>query len=944
MQTTTTRSLLAALTCTTFLSVVSCSSGGGSGVGDGADTKVTVRIEDSHVDEDSGSLSFVVRLSEPSSQAVSVDYATVGITATVGTDLVDALGTLLFAPGIAELTITVDLIEDQLNELEETFEIHLHNPSAGLELARFSSATGTIRNDDPEPMLDIADASVLENNDSAVMAHFVVSLSEPSGTEIEVAFRTINGVATAGTDYVGAIGTVTFAPGETSQTITVTVLGDTLEEADETFSVVLEDPTRAGLNDSEADGMILDDDEGTSDPESGLDDRPENEFCTLLERPLSTGFTFAEDFTGLSIKITALFQAPGDNSRWYATHRLGRIRSFANDTDTVDSELFIDLQDRVIEVDDGGLLGLAFHPDYATNREAFVFYTGAGSASEISSYLSRFRSLDGGVTLDPTTEEILFEVPQEDFHKGGTMRFGTDGYLYVSVGDAGDASNSADLSNLAGKMLRIDVDSAVPYGIPADNPFAAGGGRPEIWAYGLRNPWMWSFDRVTGEIWLGDVGKDSREEVNFIEKGKNYGWPSREGTLCHRPLTCFDAGFTDPVVEYTHTVGRAVIGGFVYRGALLPELFGVYLYGDWSTGVVWALRFDDDGNPAPEVVLETGQNIRSFTEDQDGELLFVGKDRVFRIVPSGSTNTNAFPTLLSDLPCVDPADPSQPLPGMIPYDVNVPFWSNNAIKDRWFALPDDETVNVTTGGNWEFPIGAVFLKNFRLEGQLVETRLLVRHADGGWAGYTYEWNEAETDATLLSGGKTKTLHGQEWSYPDRGECLGCHTDSTGRVLGFRPEQLNLDHTYDTTGRTANQLVTFEHVGIFNATLGVPPENQEALPDPTDPSVDLDDRARAYLDANCANCHNPGNAIDTQLDLRYNTPLSEMGICNVNPTAGDLGVPDAKLLTPGNTTTSVLSLRIHVLGDDAMPPLGKTVVDADGAALIDAWILSLVGCP
>ena len=405
-----------------------------------------------------------------------------------------------------------------------------------------------------------------------------------------------------------------------------------------------------------------------------------------------------------------------------------------------------------------------------------------------------------------------------------------------------------------------------------------------------------------------------------------------------------DAGLTDPVLAYARSEGRAVIGGYVYRGSAVPDLTGVYVYGDWSAGTVWGLFFDENGDPDPRVLAETGDNILAFAQDHDGEIFIVTTNGFLTLEANTGENVDTIPTQLSDVECLDPSRPEDPLATMIPYDVNVTFWSNNGVKERFAAIPEGKTVEIESNGGLTFPRGSVFLKNFRHEGVLVETRLLVRHEDGGWAGYAYEWNEDQTDATLLDSEKTKTVHGQDWTYPSRAQCLGCHTESAGRVLGFTTEQLQRSFRYPSTGRTANQLATFEHIGLFNEDLPADPEDMPALADPTDESLDLETRARAYLHANCSNCHRPDNPIDTPLDFRYTTPLSEMGLCDVEPTAGDLGVDGAKLLVPGDPSRSLVSLRFRLLGADSMPPLGKTVVDEKGADLIDAWISTLTGCP
>jgi uncharacterized repeat protein (TIGR03806 family) len=249
---------------------------------------------------------------------------------------------------------------------------------------------------------------------------------------------------------------------------------------------------------------------------------------------------------------------------------------------------------------------------------------------------------------------------------------------------------------------------------------------------------------------------------------------------------------------------------------------------------------------------------------------------------------------------------------------------------------------VNAEGDWEFPVGTVLMKRFRLGGKLIETRLLMRHEDGEWAGYSYEWDAGGRDATLLLGEKTKAVGGVTWTYPSRSQCLQCHTQAAGRVLGPETWQMNRDAFYPSTGRTANQLLTFEHVGLFAEPLGAEPESLPALPDPWDAGEPLEERARSYLHANCSHCHRPGGTARGNADFRFDTPFAEMNICDVE-SDNDLGVAGARLLLPGDPSRSIISLRMHATDTNRMPPIGRNVVNEAGADLIDAWIESLASC-
>ncbi len=315
----------------------------------------------------------------------------------------------------------------------------------------------------------------------------------------------------------------------------------------------------------------------------------------------------------------------GDGSgRLFVLEQPGRIRAVENGELT--ERPFLDIADRVNAGGERGLLGLAFHPEFPTNGRYVVNYTREPDGATV---VSEFRvSPPDPNASDAASERVLLTIPQPYAnHNGGMIAFGPDGYLYIGMGDggaAGDPQNRAqDPDDLLGKMLRIDVDGGEPYAVPADNPFAeagGNGGRPEIFALGLRNPWRFSFDRETGELYAGDVGQNAIEEIDIVERGGNYGWNIMEGTACYRPRTgCDPTGLEMPIAEYDQGGGRcSVTGGYVYRGAAVPTLRGTYVYGDYCSGEVFGLR---DGRQT--VLLEAGMAISSFGEDEAGELYVV---------------------------------------------------------------------------------------------------------------------------------------------------------------------------------------------------------------------------------------------------------------------------------------------------------------------------------
>ena len=690
----------------------------------------------------------------------------------------------------------------------------------------------------------------------------------------------------------------------------------------------------------------------------GLDTRPANPTCVAPERPpqnapiaLQTAATLDHSM----LMATAFVQAPNDPSRWYVVDREGVIRRYqrSGKTFTV-AGTFADLKDRVTRLFKGvvsqemGLLGLAFHPRFAENGYVFIYYSAVGTAgTPVEARLSRFISRDGGQTLDAASEEILIRTPRiSQWHWGGTLGFGPDGYLYTGFGDGSEPTKPQSLAFLNGKMIRINVDAAPGYAIPPDNPFVStAGARPEIYAYGFRNPWRWAFDRQTGILWLGDVGALEWEEVNIVQKGGNYGWPIREGAHCLSGTTCSSAGMIDPVVEYGHTgsfPSWAVIGGAVYAGATIPNLRGIYIFGDVSSGRIFALRYDAQGKAAAELLLDSTAFITSFAQDEFGEIYVVALGRILLIAPAGPTAPSTFPERLSQTGCVDPANPAVAAAGVIPYDIISPLWSDGAAKRRWMAIPDGKTIHVNPDGDWDLPIGSVLIKEFQVQGRKVETRLLVRHSDGEWAGYSYEWNDAQTDATLLPGGKTKVVGNQTWLFPSRSQCLDCHTVAAGRTLGLETGQLNRLMTYPTTNRLSNQILTLNHINMFDVPMVGPATAFPKLPDPANPATAINERARSYLHANCSICHRPGGTGQGPEDFRYSTPANLMGAIYEPPTQRDFGIPGALLIAPGDPQRSIVNYRIRTLELGRMPPLASSVVDPHGASLIAYWIRTGLG--
>ncbi len=772
-------------------------------------------------------------------------------------------------------------------------------------------------------------------------------------------------------------------------------------------------------NDGDADGLGGDDVLGQGDgdgtfadgspdddppPAFGLASRPPQANCRAFSPPpVTDGFVFVDRFPNIELDTpTGLFQRPGDNTRWYVTERAGRIVWFPNDPNAQSSDLHValDISDISFPLVDCSMGSLAFPPDFATSHVVYVGYCyqnpDAGWQTQVR--YSRFSTPDGGNTFPRETEELIvaLDMPLDaihdapGLHSADVARFGPDGYLYIALGDGGPmvrigGEQAQDTYDLRGKLLRIDVsdtDLSLPNDgyiagrqrvaatYPADNPFAAGGGHPSVYAYGFRNPWQWHFDGQTGAIWLGDVGNMYWEEVNRgIVKGGNYGWGYFEGTHCcleneWTPAEC--AAVTDtipPLLEYAHgdleQEGRAVTGGLVYRGDGVPSLTGSYIFGDSSGARIWAIRDVDAlaSSPMPtKELLASEVPVSAFAVDQEGELFAVilyptaafpaGKVLALQ-PPPPQPGTGGPPQRLSETGCFDPLDPTRPASDLIPFAPVAELWSDGASKRRWMVVPDAEVVTVNADGDFSFPPGSVLVKEFSLDGKRVETRFLVHETEeDSWAGYTYAWNADESDALLVGeSGALETFGSQTWLYPARAQCSRCHTKAAGDTLGPEVAQLNHALTYDATGQRANQMATLEHIGLLamNAYTTLPYPQLHGI---RDSSASVEERARSYLHANCASCHREGGTTFTEPDFRYDVPLDAMGICDVVPTISDVDIEnDPRIFAPGAPDRSVIWARMKSV-DAAirMPPLARSVEDELATDLVYDWIAGVESCP
>ncbi len=741
---------------------------------------------------------------------------------------------------------------------------------------------------------------------------------------------------------------------------------------------------------------------------------------TSLQMPLSpptVGYTNANAFPGLAFTNPVCFVSPpGETNRLFIVEKRGRIvviTNLAAPTRTI----FMDIVSRVTSAADTsfggeeGLLGMDFHPGYRTNNYFYVFYTGNATTTPGTGrhdILSRFRISGSNTNQGDSTSETRYIVQFDEAsnHNGGDMHFGEDGYLYVALGDEGGAFDNSNNSQKINKdyfsaFLRIDVDkkpgslvpnshSALPsltnYTVPPDNPFIGASNfnglavnpntvRTEFWAVGMRNPWRFSFDRVTDTLYLGHVGQGQSEWVNILTKGANCGWNYYEGTVQWTNPAPASLAFSPPLVQYGHTGGRnCIIGGIVYRGYRISQLYGAYLYADYGSGEVWTLRHSGNTVTQNTIILANpSHRIAAFGVDpSNGDALYAAvrggiDSTVERIIYNTATNGAPLPATLAqtgvftNLASLSNAlDPLQPAAGIVPYDINVPFWSDNALKSRWFSVPNTNlTIGFNSSANWSFPTGTVWIKHFNLEltngvaasAKRLETRLLVKNSTGIY-GAVYRWGNSTTNAALVAeAGLDESfvvndgagiLRTQVWHYPSRSECVICHTPEGGFALGFKTEQLHRNFNYGLT--TTNQIAALSDAGYFSSAVS----NLASLPalsPASDTNAPLESRVRSLLAANCAQCHQPGGSAQQALwDGRLTTSTALAGLIN-GALMNNLGNANKRVIVPLAPSNSVLLTRIatrdlSLPGSIQMPPLDSTLVDTQAVALVSQWISSL----
>ena len=648
--------------------------------------------------------------------------------------------------------------------------------------------------------------------------------------------------------------------------------------------------------------------------------------------------------------------------RLFIAEKDGKILSVPKDPTRDKADLVVDLKPHGLQL----LLDITLHPEFSENRFLFVCYV--HRSSRPGTLVSRFKVVgDSPPRIDPASEEVIIQWPSGG-HNGACLRFGPkDGYLYVSAGDGvgpnpPDSKNAGqDVSNLLSTVFRIDVDKTEAdrkYSVPDDNPFySTAGARPEIWAYGFRNPWRMGFDSETGALWLADVGWETWESVHRVVRGGNYGWSVTEGAM---PLRGDVPRGPTPILPPVKMHGRAdansITGGIVHRGKNHPNLTGAFIYGDYVTGKIWGIRSDDDGVWSEELA-DTDLRIIAFGSGSDGEIYVLDHDfrqQLYKLVPAPlDVQREPFPKKLSETGLFSSVADLQPAAGVVEYRIRAEPWMDGATAERHVAIPGDARIRVVDGDPakpWEYPVGTVFARTLSLERPddaprlRVETQIL--HYDGrSWRPYAYAWNDEQRDAELVPQGGTNRkvdLPGSRgttdrvWRHSGRAECVLCHNVPVGSVLGFEVAQLDIERKYEDT--TKRQLQALVELGVLDRTPPVESGLARLVP-PHDETQDLDERARSYLHVNCGVCHNRGG--DGTVTIFFLRALSlPQTAAFRQPGVGTFGITSPNIIKAGDPEGCILLYRMAKLGYARMPHVGSQMVDSEGWTLLHDWIKAL----
>lgn len=657
-----------------------------------------------------------------------------------------------------------------------------------------------------------------------------------------------------------------------------------------------------------------------------------------------------------------------DARRWIATQNNGKILKFENDPRNAFAEPLLDLT-QIPDRPATQVFATIFHPDLKNQPWCFVTYEAIRNGTK-RTFLSRLKVLDPSV---PTVDLASLTVVTDWIgggHSGGAMQFGPDGMLYVTTGDGqapyppDESGTGQDRSDLEASVLRIDVDNPTadqPYRIPTDNPFVGQPNtREEIWAFGFRNPWKLAFDPVSGDLIAADVGWEMREMIHRVARGRNHGWSLMEGSQRVKEGQEPKIPITPPLFEHTHLDSRSISGGFFWHSDRLPELKGAYIYGDWMTGKVWALKSDGDRVLWQKELVDTPVQVICFMLDPTGEVLIVGYDGTILRLETNRVKdqSSQFPLRLSETGLFANVVTQEPARGVIPYEISAHRWADGTESNQWVAIPGNQQLQLfdrddwTTGqtkGRFDFPSDTVMVKtvsyladpNDAGSRRHLETQLLHLLGDQ-WKAYNYVWNEEQTDAVLQDDLATERqleikdaaqpggIRKQTWRHSSRSECLLCHIWAAGTVHAFNPDQLNIGFLGE------NQLTRLSRLGLFKKA--IPP--QDPLPSPHDTRQSLESRARSYLAMNCSTCHRMQGGGTANFNFDITLSLQQNKFVDALPAQGTFGIADARVVASGDPYRSVMLYRALKSGRSHMPQFGSNVIDIQGLRLLRDWILSM----
>lgn len=605
----------------------------------------------------------------------------------------------------------------------------------------------------------------------------------------------------------------------------------------------------------------------------------------------------------------------GTTKRASALVRLrgGGGKSFALDADGRLGRLDAGVAETLL-VGGAGVSGIDFAVTKAGTGAAQVYvarWVAAPAPGTASTFeLLRFASADGGATFDAATKTVLFAETAATSSPGfAAIAFSREGLLFVAYAN----QDPPPAGSSSGSILRLDV-SGDKAAFPADNPHDGAGTITGVWASRVHQPLGLDVDPETGDLWLTDYAKQD------------------DTTLVHR-ITRGGVTDTKPMLVLPAPDKKAAsAGGHVYRGKLVPDLVGKYVYSAPGGALVAVDAYGPSGPmQATKLVLGAEGTIG---RGDDGELLVAPASGGFARVVDGNPPSPAPASLLATK-CWDRATPGGAVVGAVAYDVTTPLWSDGATKERFVVVPKGARITARPDGDLVFPVGTVAVKTFAVDGKRIETRLLVQHDVEDWVGYSYAWKEDGSDAELVRGNRIAPLAGgKSWYFPSSTDCSACHTPAAGYTLGLEAKQL--------VGRG-------EALSQLEAKLGAPIDHASLatlVPVDAPPPATAEARARSYLHSNCSMCHREGSATGAvvDLDLRIETPLAKTGLCK-EAQAGTLGLATAAhIVAPRDPAASVVVARMRTVDERRMPKLASRIVDEAGVAAVEAWIRDLASCP